>query len=183
MTVSESLCHTIEVNGSRVWPHPVLSHETAESAVCRCRASLYRLQGPVAQRLEQGTHNPLVGGSNPSGPTKSPDPLERMRSRYTADSALSRRRHYLLCERRNVKLSQTLDGAPFFCRGAIRQGIDAVWFSFNLDMCEGLARVDQSARRAVRLDLRQSLPWVNELSPGFERIEGCRALCRSGIPN
>ena len=27
-------------------------------------------KGPVAQRLEQGTHNPLVGGSNPSGPTK-----------------------------------------------------------------------------------------------------------------
>ena len=26
--------------------------------------------GPVAQRLEQGTHNPLVLGSNPSGPTK-----------------------------------------------------------------------------------------------------------------
>ncbi len=24
--------------------------------------------GPVAQRLEQGTHNPLAGGSNPSGP-------------------------------------------------------------------------------------------------------------------
>jgi hypothetical protein len=24
--------------------------------------------GPIAQRLEQGTHNPLVGGSNPSGP-------------------------------------------------------------------------------------------------------------------
>ena len=28
-------------------------------------------EGPVAQRLEQGTHNPLVGGSNPSGPTSS----------------------------------------------------------------------------------------------------------------
>ncbi len=26
-------------------------------------------QGPVAQRLEQGTHNPLVAGSNPAGPT------------------------------------------------------------------------------------------------------------------
>ncbi len=26
-------------------------------------------KGPVAQRLEQGTHNPLVLGSNPSGPT------------------------------------------------------------------------------------------------------------------
>ena len=25
--------------------------------------------GPVAQRLEQATHNRLVGGSNPSGPT------------------------------------------------------------------------------------------------------------------
>jgi hypothetical protein len=26
--------------------------------------------GPVAQRLEQWTHNPLVAGSNPAGPTK-----------------------------------------------------------------------------------------------------------------
>jgi hypothetical protein len=25
--------------------------------------------GPVAQRLEQGTHNPLVVGSNPTGPS------------------------------------------------------------------------------------------------------------------
>ena len=24
--------------------------------------------GSIAQRLEQGTHNPLVEGSNPSGP-------------------------------------------------------------------------------------------------------------------
>ena len=31
--------------------------------------SRVRHPGPVAQRLEQGTHNPLVGGSNPSGPT------------------------------------------------------------------------------------------------------------------
>src|SRR5262249_56944495 len=27
--------------------------------------------GPVAQRSEQGTHNPLVPGSNPGGPTTS----------------------------------------------------------------------------------------------------------------
>ncbi len=35
-------------------------------------ASLWYSQpsGPVAQRLEQGTHNPLVRGSNPCGPTK-----------------------------------------------------------------------------------------------------------------
>ena len=26
--------------------------------------------GPVAQRLAQGTHNPLVAGSNPAGPTR-----------------------------------------------------------------------------------------------------------------
>ena len=25
--------------------------------------------GPLAQRLEQGTHNPLIAGSNPAGPT------------------------------------------------------------------------------------------------------------------
>src|ERR1700682_170286 len=28
--------------------------------------------GPLAQRLEQWTHNPLVPGSNPGGPTKYP---------------------------------------------------------------------------------------------------------------
>ena len=27
--------------------------------------------GSIAQRLEQGTHNPLVEGSNPSGPNHS----------------------------------------------------------------------------------------------------------------
>ena len=27
------------------------------------------IQGPVAQWLEQGTHNPLVAGSNPAGST------------------------------------------------------------------------------------------------------------------
>src|ERR1700756_4469495 len=39
---------------------------------CRVRAKpQFRQQcGPVAQRLEQGTHNPLVRGSNPCGPTK-----------------------------------------------------------------------------------------------------------------
>src|ERR1700739_4620489 len=31
---------------------------------------LLAVEGPVAQWLEQGTHNPLVGGSNPSGPTR-----------------------------------------------------------------------------------------------------------------
>ena len=30
---------------------------------------LRRLNGPLAQRLEQWTHNPLVPGSNPGGPT------------------------------------------------------------------------------------------------------------------
>jgi hypothetical protein len=28
--------------------------------------------GPLAQRLEQWTHNPLVPGSNPGGPTNTP---------------------------------------------------------------------------------------------------------------
>lgn len=39
-----------------------------------CNTHLYWLQyaayGSVAQGLEQGTHNPLVVGSNPTGPTK-----------------------------------------------------------------------------------------------------------------
>jgi hypothetical protein len=35
----------------------------------RKRREAVSVEGPVAQRSEQGTHNPLVGGSNPSGPT------------------------------------------------------------------------------------------------------------------
>ena len=31
--------------------------------------AIYLAHGPVAQRLEQGTHNPLVPGSNPGGPS------------------------------------------------------------------------------------------------------------------
>ena len=33
------------------------------------RRSAPEFLGPIAQRLEQTTHNRLVGGSNPSGPT------------------------------------------------------------------------------------------------------------------
>ena len=32
------------------------------------KQSLSLGKGPIAQRLEQGTHNPLVPGSNPGGP-------------------------------------------------------------------------------------------------------------------
>ena len=35
----------------------------------RC-ATIKANSGLLAQRLEQGTHNPLVAGSNPAGPTK-----------------------------------------------------------------------------------------------------------------
>ena len=41
-----------------------------------------RQSGPVAQRLEQGTHNPLVGGSNPSGPTR-PSSIQNQTTRAT----------------------------------------------------------------------------------------------------
>ncbi len=34
-----------------------------------CSVVITYENGPIAQRLEQGTHNPLVPGSNPGGPT------------------------------------------------------------------------------------------------------------------
>ena len=47
-------------------PIPCLQDGTAvQRFETSCRAS----NGPIAQRLEQGTHNPLVAGSNPAGPT------------------------------------------------------------------------------------------------------------------
>ena len=36
----------------------------------RCHRSITGEHGPIAQRLEQATHNRLVTGSNPVGPTK-----------------------------------------------------------------------------------------------------------------
>ena len=39
------------------------------------------MEGPLAQRLEQRTHNPLVLGSNPRGPTKMGGSLGRLRLR------------------------------------------------------------------------------------------------------
>ena len=35
----------------------------------QCVRDTFCTVGPLAQRLEQRTHNPLVEGSNPSGPT------------------------------------------------------------------------------------------------------------------
>ena len=35
----------------------------------RCNTLIINGAAPVAQRLEQGTHNPLVAGSNPTGST------------------------------------------------------------------------------------------------------------------
>ena len=42
---------------------------------CRLRRGQMEVQGtgPIAQRLEQSTHNRTVGGSNPSGPSTGPD--------------------------------------------------------------------------------------------------------------
>jgi hypothetical protein len=34
------------------------------------KITVFVYDGPVAQRLEQRTHNPLVPGSNPGGPTR-----------------------------------------------------------------------------------------------------------------
>ena len=42
--------------------------KSVDCKVVRVRVPL-SAPGPVAQWLEQGTHNPLVAGSNPAGPT------------------------------------------------------------------------------------------------------------------
>ena len=40
-----------------------------ENLQTRANVLFSYVNGPVAQRLEQGTHNPLVPGSNPGGPS------------------------------------------------------------------------------------------------------------------
>src|SRR5271166_893202 len=70
MTTSERLCQTEEATSARTGTSRKTTFRANEAPhisilfAIDCDAA-----GPVAQRLEQGTHNPLVGGSNPSGPT------------------------------------------------------------------------------------------------------------------
>ena len=66
---------TLFKSSSRAWSHndkveiTIPVSETLEFPLELQKTLLAIIPGPVAQRLEQGTHNPLVGGSNPSGPT------------------------------------------------------------------------------------------------------------------
>jgi hypothetical protein len=58
-------------NASNLPPNPAKSYKIK---------TLAKL-GPVAQRLEQRTHNPLVPGSNPGGPTNNCFDLKHIRLR------------------------------------------------------------------------------------------------------
>src|SRR3954470_25053237 len=57
-----------------------------------------RPHGPVAQRLEQGTHNSLVPGSNPGGPLAESTGTRR---RVAIRQPLSARSHAVRCKRLN----------------------------------------------------------------------------------
>ena len=58
------------------WQDDLAGYDLVQICLASERASFlighfYHLWfGPVAQWLEQGTHNPLVVGSSPTGPTK-----------------------------------------------------------------------------------------------------------------
>ena len=67
-------------------PHALTRSAPSADAAARMRTLP---DGPVAQRLVQGTHNPLVVGSNPTRPIN-PDPARALRPRrsYPRISAL-----------------------------------------------------------------------------------------------
>src|SRR6202049_1076972 len=85
--------------------------------------------GPVAQRLEQGTHNPLVPGSNPGGPSllrahdarpdvRAASRFDRASSRFRGLSARNNSAHD--CALDYLTLHESLkgitEGARFFLR-------------------------------------------------------------------
>ena len=89
VTFSERLCHTEKAAGVRQ------SKAGGASSLLQIRCST---GGPVAQWLEQGTHNPLVRGSNPCRPTNAsnfycngPQGLNHKDAKATAGSSTSRR--------------------------------------------------------------------------------------------
>ena len=62
----ESCRRTCRSRWSKLCSELVCNAATMRDWLC---AATSAVDGPVAQRSEQGTHNPLVGCSNPSGPT------------------------------------------------------------------------------------------------------------------
>ena len=50
-------------------PLTLMARSAVAGRAGRCIIAHFRAHAPVAQRLEQGTHNPLVAGSNPTGST------------------------------------------------------------------------------------------------------------------
>jgi hypothetical protein len=78
VTVTQRYVHPTRESMERAFDRlEALNRKAMERKRCRVPTKLptppcehlVSIEGPVAQRLEQGTHNPLAGGSNPSGPT------------------------------------------------------------------------------------------------------------------
>src|ERR1039458_10447022 len=60
-----------------------LRHQILNPPICCLLQCIYcEPVGPIAQWLEQATHNRLVGGSNPSGPTISDRKSTRLNSSH-----------------------------------------------------------------------------------------------------
>ncbi len=85
-------CGFLDFGSSRP-SHPFLAEEIMRSMEC----------GPVAQWLEPGAHNALVGGSSPSGPTTTPCKCETI---PTPHGVLG-----WLAERLKAAVSKTVVGA------------------------------------------------------------------------
>jgi hypothetical protein len=89
----------------------------------RRRLAASEASGPVAQRLEQGTHNPLVGGSNPSGPTTSlPCPIHIPTCSSSADVAASGYGPRV----RRLKIGSS-SGSGFRVAGVFDEGAHLLW--------------------------------------------------------
>src|SRR5213592_2067394 len=64
---SDVLTHGLWFPSSRVFTPPVT--RMGMQAGVRLASNVSSSHGPIAQRSEQATHNRLVAGSNPAGPT------------------------------------------------------------------------------------------------------------------
>jgi hypothetical protein len=60
--------------------------------------------GPVAQRLEQGTHNPLVPGSNPGGPSFGLEHSEKPKNYHATPVGWG----HMSCQKRIIKYYESV---------------------------------------------------------------------------
>lgn len=137
--------------------------------------------GPVAQRSEQGTHNPLVVGSNPTGPTfmtfawRSFFPLGKF-PQIDVRRFEPRRPHHLMATRQMAPITPV---KPVYAEKT-SESLDSLLGRHGIRAWKGHTHLFRPSQPSLARRVRHGAcrrwpnPWRSGRSSGFRRARGSR---------